>query len=115
MVQAALNGVLMELFSGVMLLCAWCGQGRVESWVKDFDLSVADQRTLYLASADLLRSSRVRTTLPSPAAAAGVPGGTGAMQTSGVLCCALARTGTKCSAWCPAVGHVQRRATSSTL
>ena len=35
-------------------------QNRVESWVKDFDLSVADQRTLYLASADLLRSSRVR-------------------------------------------------------
>ena len=34
-------------------------QGRVESWVKDFNLSVADQRTLYLASADLLRSSRV--------------------------------------------------------
>lgn len=36
-------------------------QNRVESWVKDFDLGVADQRTLYLASADLLRSSRVRT------------------------------------------------------
>ncbi|KAK9831893.1 hypothetical protein WJX81_006639 [Elliptochloris bilobata] len=33
-------------------------KNRVESWVKDFDLSVADQRTLYLASADLLRSSR---------------------------------------------------------
>lgn len=37
-------------------------QNRVESWVKDFDLSVADQRTLFLASADLLRSSRVRIT-----------------------------------------------------
>ena len=40
-------------------------QNRVESWIKDFDLSVADQRTLYLASADLLRSSRVRITARS--------------------------------------------------
>ena len=59
------------------LLCAWCGQGRVESWVKDFDLSVADQRTLYLASADLLRSSRVRPALPCPAAAVGCQVGQG--------------------------------------
>ena len=34
-------------------------QARVESWVKEFDLGVADLRTLYLASADLLRASRV--------------------------------------------------------
>jgi hypothetical protein len=75
----------MQLFAGVTLLCAWCRQGRVESWVKDFDLSVADQRTLYLASADLLRSSRVRRALLCPAPAAGLLDHKGINRTSDVL------------------------------
>jgi hypothetical protein len=36
------------------------GQGRVETWVKEWKLGANDERALSLAAADLLRASKVR-------------------------------------------------------
>ena len=54
---AALLAYLIDM-QDLIIQCT-AGQGRVESWIKEWDLSIPDQQKLYLAVDDLLRSSKV--------------------------------------------------------